>query len=83
MDGCGAGSGSPRLKKMHAFDHVLTAHDPTHLEACSEALLAGLHFPHAFHTQDAIVIRDKGSLKEIAHSVAVERTVLLVQRSLP
>jgi hypothetical protein len=67
---------------MYAFNHVLTTHDPTRLEARSEALLAGLHFPHALHTQDAIAIGNKGPLKEIAHSVAVERTVFFVQRSL-
>ena len=77
------GQWEPTTEKMHAFDHVLTTHDPTRLEARSKALLAGLHFPHTRHTQDAIAIRDKGPLKEIAHSVAVERTVFFVQRSLP
>jgi hypothetical protein len=40
LDGRGAGSGSPRLKKMHAIDHVHNTHDPRCLEACSKALLA-------------------------------------------
>jgi hypothetical protein len=40
LDGRGAGSGGPRLKKMYALDHVLTAHDPTCLEGRSKALLA-------------------------------------------
>ena len=78
LDRRGAGSGSPRLKEVDAIDHVFTAQNPTRFEACSEALLAGLHFPHAFHAQDAVVTRDKGTCIEIAHIVAVERTVLFV-----
>ena len=67
---------------MYASEHVLTTHDPTRLEARSETLLAALHLPYAFHAQNAVAIRDKGMYKEIAHSVAFERTVLFVQRSL-
>jgi hypothetical protein len=68
---------------MHAFDHLLTTHNPTRLEARSETPMAALYLPYAFHAQDVVAIRDKGTCKEIAHSVAVERTVLFVQRSLP
>ena len=70
--------GAHDWKKMQAFDHVLTAHDPTRLEARSKALLAGLHFPHAFHAQDAVAIRDKATCKEVTHSVAVKHTVIFV-----
>ena len=67
---------------MHDFDHVLTTHDPTGLEACSKTLLAALHLLYAFHAQNVFAIWDKGTCKEIAHSVVVERTVPFVQHSL-